>query len=318
MGHLGNGDFLGVVGHCRTKARTLATRAMPRVLQMAIHRQRHAQEASRDDRLWRLVLSEAAEFSRSEGGSADVFRREVVPFIKRSVRCRKRFELYNGAHQFVLEAFLPRYRERLYDYYREQQYHMFVIMLSYPRSGLGTNYVEPYQLARRLLPELRVLDYGTGIPYGLVHALVEDSSAVSAATLVDLDLVHCRFAEFLLRRLAPDLKLVVHRLRNADEMPQLGETFTFLFAKDIWEHLRDPQLVLEYVLGFADEDCLCVLDITHHGAEVHQHITPDVGFIVQALTDAGFGHVADVGIMSGFARGAPLRVYAELTADSLR
>lgn len=168
-----------------------------------------------------------------------------------------------------------------------------------------------------MLPELRVLDYGTGIPYGLVHTLAEDPSAVSAAALVDLDLVHSRFAEFLVRRTAPSVELAVHRLRDADEMPQLDERFNFLFAKDIWEHLRRPQHVLECVLAMADEDCLCVLDITHHGAEIHQHITPDVRFIAQAMSDAGFRHVADIGALSGFARGAPLRTHRELRTDSL-
>jgi hypothetical protein len=274
----------------------------------AIHRELHPQEASRDDDLWRLVLGEAEEFIRREGGNADVFRSEVVPLMEHLVRSRRCSGLYNEAYQFTLEALMPRYREHLYEYYREQQYHMFVIMLSYPRRGLGASYLEPYRFAHRLMPTLRVLDYGTGIPYGLVNTLMARPAAVSSATLVDLDLIHCRFTEFLLGRLAPGLRPTVHRLRNENEMPQLSETFNFLFAKDIWEHLRNPQCVLEHVLRFAEEDCLCMLDITDHGIEIHQHITPDLGFLAQALADAGFRRVAGVGSLSGFARGAPERL----------
>ncbi len=318
MRYQGSAGSFTIRSRWLSRARALARRALPLGLQTVIRHRIYPQQAVRDDRLWRLVVSEAVEFSRSEGGSVDAFRQEVVPFIEHLVRHRRTVRFYDEIHQYVLEALLPHYRDHLYDYYREQQYHMFVIMLSYPLCGLGASHVEPYQLARRLLPELRVLDYGAGIPYGLVHTLAEDPSVVSAATLVDLDLVHSRFAEFLLRRTAPGVNLAVHRLRNTDEVPELDGSFNFLFAKDIWEHLRRPRLVLEHLLGSADTDCLCVLDFAHHGAEIHQHITPDICFMSQVMTDAGFRNVATIGGLSVFARGEPLRAYAQMTAESPR
>jgi hypothetical protein len=292
-------------GQWRRAAR-IALDVAPNGVRRRVNRMRHPSHARAADRLWHVVVDQADEFSRSLDGHSEVFRSAVVPFLRRDAASPGRLALGNEAHQSMLEAFTPSFERHLYDYYGAQQYYMFARFLQYPLFGLGS-VLDAWDCAASLLPQVRVLDYGAGIPYGLLHLLLTAPTRVSSATLVDLDLVHNRFAEFAVRNLAPELHLTVHRMRDAEQLPDLDQPYTFVFGKDVFEHLLRPADTLAHILAATDEDCFCVLDFQDHGQRVHQHVTPDVRPLGRILAESGFERGLSLGGLSGFLRGAPLR-----------
>jgi SAM-dependent methyltransferase len=228
-------------------------------------------------------LDYAREYCAQTGGRLDVLQDRLV---KRIV---KRDRRGNEELQDLLEAFLPDYESRLFEYYSYQQFFILMILLQYPflEGGLW-GYHEAYRRGADLLGEMHVLEYGCGIPYGLIDCLLTQPGKVKSIGLVDLDLVYTDFAEFVVRKIAPTVPLQVFRLRDAKTFPLLTARYNFFFGKDIFEHLHDPEGNLRKLLAASVDASVCYFDFNDHGMKVHQHITPDIRYLAKVMVEHGF------------------------------
>jgi hypothetical protein len=242
----------------------------------------------------------AKDYSQKIHGHPDGFNSSVMNCILG----RKDLKQLNEVSQYVQTIFMPDYENHLYEYYRFQQYLILLSFLSYPFVGLGSH-VDPYIVAMREMDAIDVLDYGAGMPFGVIHLLRTCPEKIRSVTLVDLDLVHTLLVEHIIRALLPEINLVYHRMRDPNAIPDLGSRkYNFLYGKDIFEHLSEPGTVLRAVLSHANEECLCFFDFRDHGCRYLQHITPNLPHLAGMVTENRFQAVGQLGCMSGFWRGA--------------
>lgn len=253
--------------------------------------------------LGEFVLAQAGEFCRQQGGEAAALAAGPLQEI---IRLQTGLTGVSEAHQYLQTAFLPHYEHQLYEYYRQQQYLMLLGFLSYPWRGPGClrAYVEPLQRAGARLDRLRVLDYGAGIPYGLLHLLRTTPEKVERVTLVDLDLVHADFTAGLITRMWPGIPCRMVRLRDTEQPADLGEDrFNVIYGKDVFEHVHDPAGLLTMLLAHAEPACLCYFDLRDHGVRHLQHVTPQLAPLQEIVARQDFHATGPVSVVTEFVRG---------------
>lgn len=264
---------------------------------MARRRLRGPSTASR--RMGRLLIDYAREFSLSIGGKPNAFDSLIHGYIRKGSDPR-----YRRIYGDLLDLFMPNYQENIYPYYAAQQYHMLLEFLAYPfGEGIGS-YVAPYRQGLPQTGPADVIEYGAGIPFGLIDALLTQPGCIRTITLIDLDLVHTHFVEFVLRRLAGDTPLHMYRLRDPHAFPDLEDKrYNFLFGKDIFEHVRRPEEKLERLIASAADSCVCYFDFRDHGEARYQHVTPQIAHLADTMRRAGFENRGAVGAVTEFTRG---------------
>jgi SAM-dependent methyltransferase len=196
--------------------------------------------------------------------------------------------------------FAPDFAQRLPDYYRYTDLQLTLTLLSYATSEslLNTNYLRPYRLARQRLGQFSVLELGAGIPHGLLHTVYKEGPTFcTALTSVDIDGVPARFLEFFCRRHHINHRWIMAIAGQATPLGAIGR-FDFIFAKDVFEHLHDPEPAVDDVLRCASNRALLALDLDDKGAVVYQHVSPALGPLRDAVRSAGFELVEQTGNMS--------------------
>ena len=140
------------------------------------------------------------------------------------------------------------------------------------------------------------------MPYGLIQLLRTRPEAVKSVTLVDLDLVHTRLSEHIVRGFIGD-RLTMIRKTDPESIPSLGRTkFNFCFGKDIFEHLNDPAPHLDNILKSTAKEAVCYFDFTDHGEKYLQHVTPLLSPLNAVVEAHGFEKTEVLAGMSGFKR----------------
>ena len=243
-----------------------------------------------------FILASAVEFSKSVKGDPDSFDRRLTKLLKTGEG------MCNEIIQDILSAFMPDFEHNLYDFYKNQQYLIFYRFLQYPFINNMSNYTVPYENALIKCGKADILDYGSGIPFGLIYSLLNRKETVRSVTLIDLDLIHVDFVQFLVKKIAPEVNLKIHRLTDADTFPKLEGKYNFFFGKDIFEHLSDPLKNLKELMKYSQPEAICYFDFRDHGVKLYQHITPDIEFLKDEMVKMGFTHGGRVQNLSEFTR----------------
>ena len=218
---------------------------------------------------------------------------------------QKNLKFLSEVSQYLQTAFMPHYEQNLFDYYKQQQYLILMNLLSYPFWGAGSlvSFIEPYKIASNNIEKLRILDYGAGIPYGLIYLLKVNPGKIKSITLVDLDLVHTEFVEYILSRLWPTGNIDFIKVRDTDSIPNLGtRKFNFIYGKDIFEHLKEPDRHVRMILKNVEDICYCYLDFNDHGEKYLQHVSPQLLPLHNIMEEYSFKYIRRVGQMSEFVR----------------
>ena len=153
-----------------------------------------------------------------------------------------------------------------------------------------------------MLNEAYVLEYGCGIPYGLIESLLIQKQRIKSITLIDLDLIHMDFTEFVVNKIAPDVHLDIYRLRDTEAFPELSGSYNFIFGKDIFEHLHNPEDKLRKLMSYSADKSICYFDFKYKGAKIHQHITPDIRYLAEVMEELGFENRGDVDGLTEFTK----------------
>lgn len=229
-----------------------------------------------------FILNSAIEYSKHINGDVGSFDRRLKNLILNSENnC-------NSIIQDVLTAFMPNYEKNLYQYYKNQEYLIFYRFLTYPFRSDMSCYFLPYEKALARFERNDILDYGAGIPYGLIFSLLNKKDSINSITLIDLDLIHLDFVQFLIRKIAPNIKLNVYKLIDTDSFPKLEGKYNFFFGKDIFEHLSNPLKNLQELMNYSKPEAICYFDFQDSGEKIYQHITTDIGFLSDEMIKMGF------------------------------
>ena len=247
-----------------------------------------------DDNFSNFILNSAIEYSKIIEGDFNSFDRRLSDLIKNPDNdC-------NSIIQDVLTAFMPKYKENLYEYYKEQQYLIFYRFLVYPYTSNLNGYIIPYEKGLKIVKNADILDYGCGIPYGLIYSLVNHKKYINSITLIDLDLVHMKFTEFLIKKIAPKVNLTIYKLRDAEKFPDLNSEYNFFYGKDIFEHLRNPLDNLKKLLSYSKPETVCYFDFADHGEKIYQHVSPNISFFTNEMIKMGFNKTGKVSSLTEF------------------
>lgn len=243
-----------------------------------------------------LLLDETKRFLQSRGPLDEAKWSAVARGVRSG---QTRFEYYTQ----MLGAFMPDYTDRLFEYYQSVQYIMLHRFLEYPfLEGFLAKRATPYVRGLSRLNDADVLDYGCGLPLGLLYALHRRAGTIRSITLVDLDVIHMELAEWMIRKWAPGCELTVHRLRDVDAAPKLAGGYSLIYAGDVFEHLRDPQPCLRNVLAGAGEQCLFYADLCEHEPS-DQHLTRNTGHLRSVVAESGFAVDVEYQGLTEFSRG---------------
>lgn len=244
-----------------------------------------------------FILDSAIEYSKKINGDVSSFDRNLKGLIKnRGNEC-------NSIIQDILTAFMHDYKNNLFRYYKNQEYLIFYRFLSYPFSGSLSAQFLPYQKGLLRYKSYDILDYGSGIPYGLINSLLKENNPIRSITLVDLDLVHLDFVEFLIRKIAPNIPLSFYKLTDTEFFPNIDGKFNFFYGKDIFEHLDDPLKNLKKLMDCSMPEAVCYFDFNDHGEVIYQHIAPNLIFLSSEMVKMGFLKGENVSGLSEFIKG---------------
>jgi len=186
--------------------------------------------------------------------------------------------------------------------YKYQEFLIFYRFLSYPFWDDLYSYILPYEKALAINNCCDILDYGSGIPYGLIYALYNGTHSIKSISLIDLDLVHVDFVEYLIRKMAPEVKLKIYRLNDSEIFPELEGTYNLFFGQDIFEHLRDPLKNLQNLMKYSQPDAVCYFDFNDHGEKIYQHISPNISFLTEEMEKLGFQRKGKISSMTEFVK----------------
>lgn len=248
------------------------------------------------------VLAKAKEFSSGLGGKPEALDAKRV---QDAVFRQKHVQYMNEVVGHLETVFMPHYEENLFEYYREQQYLILLTFLSYPFRGPGSLFahVQPFLDASSKLHTVKAIDYGAGLPFGLIHLMRTCPEKVDSVTIVDQDLIHTKLAEYILSDLCTNVDLAVSRVKGAADVAELGNrTFNLIYGKDVFEHLPQPELVLRDLLDRAETPCICCFDFVDRHDRVLQHVTQRLSHLSKVLSDYSFRPAGHVGALSVFSR----------------
>lgn len=198
---------------------------------------------------------------------------------------------------------MPDYEKDLYHYYKNQEYLIFYRFLSYPFSGNLNSYIVPYKNALARFETNDILDYGSGIPYGLIYSLLRMKKSIQSITLIDLDLIHLEFAQFVINKIAPEIRLNIYKITDTETFPEIEGKYNFFFGQDIFEHLSDPLKNLKELIKHSKERAVCYFEFDDHGEKKYQHITPNVKFLADEMIKLGYRSGEKLFGLTEFVRG---------------
>ena len=257
---------------------------------------------TRDYNLGIFILEKMEKFSIHRAGRSESLQVSVLKDCLFHQRCLSEI---NEVHQYLQTALMPHYEQNLYEYYRQQQYLILLTFLSYAfrKPNNLASHIDPYRAASLKLSNMRILDYGAGLAFGIIYLLQTVPEKVESVTIVDLDLIHTNLVEYIVSDLCPNVAINILRITNSEMVPDLGDqTFNFIYGKDIFEHIHNPEQLLRTILNKAEPSCIGYFDINDHGEKHLQHIHPELSHLSQVICEHSFVLNGKVSGLSEFVR----------------
>ena len=187
--------------------------------------------------------------------------------------------------------FNPKFNEDLEFHYKYHENHIFFKFITYSMNMklISDKYGQVYDFAiNNLNQPLDILEVGGGLPHGLMYNIwKKDKTFLENFTYIDANLLHSEFVKWYCKKIkiAHDIKLF-----KPSKTPVLEDRkFNFVFAKDIFEHLDAPEILIDFLISNTNDDkTLLCLDLEHKGEKMGQHISPNLPILKNKLINNNF------------------------------
>ena len=199
-------------------------------------------------------------------------------------------ELYN--------IFEPTHTNDLNYYYKLYEKHIFFRFLTYSTNPklIKKKYSDIYSFAINQINEpLDILEIGGGVPHGLIFNIWKNGKKFcNNLSYVEADMLH---SEFIIWYCKENNIPINVRIFPASKTPKIENLkYNFVFAKDIFEHLDNPEkLIDDLIIYTKDSKSLLCLDLEHKGAKTIQHISPNLPILKKKLLDNNFRVIKEFG-----------------------
>ena len=244
------------------------------------------EDREKEHELGMYILNRGKAFSHDMGCQPEA---SAFSAIENFIKTPKHLATIDQTHQYLQTVFMADYEQNLYEFYRQQQYLILLTFLSYPFRGPGGVKLTPFIRGSEKLKKMRILDYGSGLSFGIIHLLRTNPSIMDAITIVDFDLIHTKFLEYIISTSAPTKDFKVFKLRDTEQIPDFRDRkFNFLYGNNIFEHVHHPEHLLRSLLEKAEKNCICYFDFSDHGQRHLQHVHPDLSNLEKIMIDFSF------------------------------
>lgn len=198
---------------------------------------------------------------------------------------------YRDLGKEIDSLFNPEFDDNLEFHYKYNERKIFFefILYSLNRKLILDKYYNIYDFGiNEINKPLNILEIGGGIPHGLIYSIWQkDKHFINNFTYVDANLLHSEFVKWYCKKnnIPSEIKLF-----TPSKTPKLESLkFNFVFAKDIFEHLDNPEVLIEYLISNTnDKLSLLCLDLEHKGEKIGQHISPNLPILKKKLIENNF------------------------------
>ncbi|WP_023648664.1 hypothetical protein [Candidatus Pelagibacter ubique] len=198
---------------------------------------------------------------------------------------------YRNLNDELNVLFNPRFNEDLEFHYKYQESYIFFRFITYSMNIklISDKYAQVYNFAiNNLNQPLDILEIGGGLPHGLIYNVwKKNKTFLENFTYVDANLLHSEFVKWYCKKIK-----IVHdiKLFRSSKTPILeNRKFNFVFAKDIFEHLDAPEILIDFLISNTKNDkTLLCLDLEHKGEKTVQHISPNLPVLKDRLIKNNF------------------------------
>jgi hypothetical protein len=185
----------------------------------------------------------------------------------------------------------PHFNDDLEFSYKNYERKIFLRLISYSlnKKMISEKYTNIYNFGIEKIKEpLNILEIGGGIPHGLIYNVwKKDKAFIKNFTYIEANLLHSEFVEWYCKKLNISNNI---KLFKPSKTPILNNLkFNFVFAKDVFEHLDAPEILIDYLINnTTDKKTLLCLDLEHKGKKVGQHISPNLPILKERLIKNNF------------------------------
>lgn len=174
--------------------------------------------------------------------------------------------------------------------YNENRIFFKFILYSINTKLIKNKYSNIYDFAFNELKEpLNILEIGGGLPHGFIYNFWKKNKIFfKEFNYIDADLLHAKFIRWYCDKndINHDISLFL-----PSETPFIkNKNYNFVFAKDIFEHLKYPALLIDNLLKISNEkkNILLCLDLEHKGSKTVQHLNPNLPILKEKLIKNNF------------------------------
>lgn len=187
--------------------------------------------------------------------------------------------------------FNPKFNEDLKFHYKYVENKIFYRFISNSLNTklINNKYSDIYDFVINQTNEpLNILEIGGGLPHGFIYNMWKKKKTFfDKFTYIDAHLIHSEFVQWYCKKFDVSHEI---KLFEASKTPKLDLIkYNFVFAKDIFEHLDEPEILIDYLISNTkDNKTYLCLDLEHKGPKGGQHISPNLPILKERLIKNNF------------------------------
>lgn len=211
-------------------------------------------------------------------------------FDKKFDNLLSNFGDYKDLHTNTNELFNPNFDDDLEFHYKYYEKNIFFKLISYSINTklIQNNYLKVYDFAIDEIKEpLDILEVGGGLPHGFIHHFWKKGNYFfKNFTYIDAPLLHSDFIKWYCDYFKIPITINLFKPAKTPKLDKIK--FNFVFAKDVFEHLDSPEILIDYlILNTNDSKTLLCLDLEQKRPSC-QHLSPDLPILKDRLIKNNF------------------------------
>ena len=212
-------------------------------------------------------------------------------FEKRIKSLILNYDEYKDLNYALNNLFNPNYNDNLQDHYKNIEKNIFFkfILNSLNTKLIRNKYSEIYDFSINEINEpLNILEIGGGLPHGFIYNIWrKEKLFFKNFNYIDADLLHTEFVKWYCHKLKIPSEIEIF---PASITPTIkNNNYNFVFAKDVFEHLDDPEKLIDNLIeNTKNNKTLLCLDLEHKGEKTTQHLNPNLPLLKNKLIDNKF------------------------------
>jgi 2-polyprenyl-3-methyl-5-hydroxy-6-metoxy-1,4-benzoquinol methylase len=199
----------------------------------------------------------------------------------------------NGYVRDLWELFKPDYSKDFDEYYRWHDLILLMTCINYANrpSLISEEYVKDYNFAIDRLEKFNILEIGGGIPHGLIcSVLYINKNFCTAFANNEMESTRESFVKWFADKHSIPYSLIKAKGAQTSSLNTKVQ-YDFIVGKGVFEHLDNPNIMIDNLLQLASDRAILSLDLEDKGSPSGQHISPNLPPLKSLLIKAGYKQI---------------------------